>query len=135
MTILVVTLLVDSSLAPAHRSDSGPLNSRFQGMCWSGWRTNVAGLQSILHDSLGQTLMVIKNHAIFGNPTAAGRTRLTKPFGCEISGTTSQAIEEVRRITAWFTSVPIRPLGPDTSYSCIGQPSLRVTAQSCLPAE
>ncbi len=51
-----------------------------------------------LHDSLGQTLLIIKNHAIMAIQRSpeeqAVRHRLD-----EISGTTSQALEEVRRIT------------------------------------
>jgi signal transduction histidine kinase len=51
-----------------------------------------------LHDSLGQSLLVIKNHAILANQSPAEvqgiRGRLE-----EISGVTTLAIEEVRRIT------------------------------------
>ena len=63
-----------------------------------------------LHDSLGQTLMVIKNHAILAiqrPPEEQGlRSRLD-----EISGTTSQAIEEVRRITHGLRPYQLDRLG------------------------
>ncbi len=63
-----------------------------------------------LHDSLGQTLLVIKNHAMLamqGSPEETGlRHRLD-----EISGTTSQAIEEVRRITHGLRPYQLDRLG------------------------
>jgi len=63
-----------------------------------------------LHDSLGQTLLVIKNHAILamqGSPEENGlRHRLD-----EISSTTSQAIEEVRRITHGLRPYQLDRLG------------------------
>jgi signal transduction histidine kinase len=63
-----------------------------------------------LHDSLGQTLMVIKNHAILAidrPPEEPGlRNRLE-----EISGATSQAIEEVRRITHGLRPYQLDRLG------------------------
>lgn len=63
-----------------------------------------------LHDSLGQTLLVIKNHAMLamqGVPEEKGlRHRLN-----EISGTTSQAIEEVRRITHGLRPYQLDRLG------------------------
>jgi signal transduction histidine kinase len=63
-----------------------------------------------LHDSLGQTLLVIKNHAMLAmqsSPEEAGmRHRLD-----EISGTTSQAIEEVRRITHGLRPYQLDRLG------------------------
>ncbi len=63
-----------------------------------------------LHDSLGQTLLVIKNHAMLamqGSPEENGlRHRLD-----EISGTTSQAIEEVRRITHGLRPYQLDRLG------------------------
>jgi signal transduction histidine kinase len=63
-----------------------------------------------LHDSLGQTLMVIKNHAILAiqRPPEADRplSRLD-----EISGATSQAIEEVRRITHGLRPYQLDRLG------------------------
>ena len=63
-----------------------------------------------LHDSLGQTLLVIKNHAMLamqGTPEEKGqRHRLD-----EISGTTSQAIEEVRRITHGLRPYQLDRLG------------------------
>lgn len=51
-----------------------------------------------LHDSLGQTLLLIKNHALFANQAALDTQIITKRLK-EISGTTTQAIDEVRRIT------------------------------------
>jgi signal transduction histidine kinase len=63
-----------------------------------------------LHDSLGQTLLVIKNHAILATQSPADgqgiRNRLE-----EISGTTSQAIEEVRRITHGLRPYQLDRLG------------------------
>jgi signal transduction histidine kinase len=63
-----------------------------------------------LHDSLGQTLMVIKNHAALamqGQPeSAALEQRLT-----EISGATSQAIDEVRQITHGLRPYQLDRLG------------------------
>jgi signal transduction histidine kinase len=63
-----------------------------------------------LHDSLGQTLMVIKNHsalAIQGRlEPPALEQRLT-----EISGATSQAIEEVRQITHGLRPYQLDRLG------------------------
>ncbi len=63
-----------------------------------------------LHDSLGQTLLVIKNHAILAiqrPPEEQGlRHRLD-----EISGATSQAIEEVRRITHGLRPYQLDRLG------------------------
>ena len=50
-----------------------------------------------LHDSLGQTLMVIKNHAILAIQRPPKEQELRSRLD-EISGTTTQAIEEVRRI-------------------------------------
>ena len=51
-----------------------------------------------LHDSLGQTLLVIKNHAILAIQRPPEEQGLRQRLD-EISGATSQAIEEVRRIT------------------------------------
>lgn len=63
-----------------------------------------------LHDSLGQTLLVIKNHAMLamqGSPEEKSlRHRLD-----EISGSTSQAIEEVRRITHGLRPYQLDRLG------------------------
>jgi signal transduction histidine kinase len=63
-----------------------------------------------LHDSLGQTLLVIKNHAILAiqrPPEEQGlRHRLD-----EISGATSQAIDEVRRITHGLRPYQLDRLG------------------------
>jgi signal transduction histidine kinase len=63
-----------------------------------------------LHDSLGQTLMVIKNHAVLaiqGRPEPpALEQQLT-----EISGATSQAIEEVRQITHGLRPYQLDRLG------------------------
>jgi signal transduction histidine kinase len=63
-----------------------------------------------LHDSLGQTLMVIKNHAMLaiqgGSEPPALEERLT-----EISGATSQAIEEVRQITHGLRPYQLDRLG------------------------
>jgi len=51
-----------------------------------------------LHDSLGQTLLVIKNHALLASRSASEEHGVLGRLE-EISGVTSQAIEEVRRIT------------------------------------
>jgi signal transduction histidine kinase len=63
-----------------------------------------------LHDSLGQTLMVIKNHAMLAiqspEESSALEHRLT-----EISGATSQAIEEVRQITHGLRPYQLDRLG------------------------
>ena len=50
-----------------------------------------------LHDSLGQQLLVIKNWAMIGLTITPGETPLHEPLN-EISGTASQAIEEVREV-------------------------------------
>jgi signal transduction histidine kinase len=62
-----------------------------------------------LHDSLGQTLMVIKNHAMLAIQSpeeGALEHRLT-----EISGATSQAIDEVRQITHGLRPYQLDRLG------------------------
>ena len=63
-----------------------------------------------LHDSLGQTLLVIKNNAILATqamPAGEGvRSRID-----EISNTTSQAIEEIRRITHGLRPYQLDRLG------------------------
>jgi signal transduction histidine kinase len=51
-----------------------------------------------LHDSLGQTLLVIKNHAMLAAQSPEERPGVQNRLD-EISTTTSRAIEEVRRIT------------------------------------
>lgn len=63
-----------------------------------------------LHDSLGQVLLAIKNHALMAmqlNPNEQGlKDRLN-----EISGTTSQAIDEVRQITHGLRPYQLDRLG------------------------
>jgi signal transduction histidine kinase len=63
-----------------------------------------------LHDSLGQTLLLIKNHAIFANQ-APSDTQIIKTRLNEISGTTTQAIDEVRRITHGLRPYQLDRLG------------------------
>jgi signal transduction histidine kinase len=63
-----------------------------------------------LHDSLGQTLLVIKNHAIFAMQASPEEKGLRHRLD-EISGTTSQAIEEVRRITHGLRPYQLDRLG------------------------
>jgi signal transduction histidine kinase len=63
-----------------------------------------------LHDSLGQTLMVIKNHAMLAiqgrSDPPALEERLT-----QISGATSQALDEVRQITHGLRPYQLDRLG------------------------
>jgi len=63
-----------------------------------------------LHDSLGQTLMLIKNHAILAIQRPSEETGLRHRLD-EISGVTSQAIEEVRRITHGLRPYQLDRLG------------------------
>jgi signal transduction histidine kinase len=63
-----------------------------------------------LHDSLGQTLMVIKNHALLAMLRPAGEPELKQRLD-EISGATSQAIEEVRQITHGLRPYQLDRLG------------------------
>jgi signal transduction histidine kinase len=63
-----------------------------------------------LHDSLGQTLMVIKNHAILAIQRPPEEERSLSRLD-EISDATSQAIEEVRRITHGLRPYQLDRLG------------------------
>ncbi len=63
-----------------------------------------------LHDSLGQTLLVIKNHAILAIQRPPEEQILRRRLD-EISGATSQAIEEVRRITHGLRPYQLDRLG------------------------
>lgn len=63
-----------------------------------------------LHDSLGQTLMVIKNHAMLAIQGPAAPSALENRL-TEISGATSQAIEEVRQITHGLRPYQLDRLG------------------------
>jgi len=63
-----------------------------------------------LHDSLGQTLMLIKNHAILAIQRPSEESGLRYRLD-EISGVTSQAIEEVRRITHGLRPYQLDRLG------------------------
>jgi signal transduction histidine kinase len=63
-----------------------------------------------LHDSLGQTLLVIKNHAILAIQRPLEEEGLRHRLD-EISGVTSQAIEEVRRITHGLRPYQLDRLG------------------------
>lgn len=63
-----------------------------------------------LHDSLGQSLLVIKNHAILASQPPAEEAGVQSRLN-EISGTTSQAIEEVRRITHGLRPYQLDRLG------------------------
>jgi signal transduction histidine kinase len=63
-----------------------------------------------LHDSLGQTLLVIKNHALLATQSLCAGEEMRNRLE-EISGTTSQAIEEVRRITRGLRPYQLDRLG------------------------
>ena len=63
-----------------------------------------------LHDSLGQTLMVIKNYAIMAIQRPPDGEGLRHDLD-EISGATSQAIDEVRRITHGLRPYQLDRLG------------------------
>jgi len=63
-----------------------------------------------LHDSLGQTLLVIKNHAMLAMQGSLEEKDLRHRLD-EISGTTSQAIDEVRRITHGLRPYQLDRLG------------------------
>jgi signal transduction histidine kinase len=63
-----------------------------------------------LHDSLGQTLLVIKNHAMLAIQRSPDGAALHQRLD-EISGSTSQAIEEVRRITHGLRPYQLDRLG------------------------
>lgn len=63
-----------------------------------------------LHDSLGQSLLVIKNYAALANQSSA-ESPGAKNHLSEISDTTSQAIEEVRRITRGLRPYQLDRLG------------------------
>jgi signal transduction histidine kinase len=63
-----------------------------------------------LHDSLGQTLLVIKNHAILAIQRRPEEQALRHRLD-EISGATSQAIDEVRRITHGLRPYQLDRLG------------------------
>lgn len=63
-----------------------------------------------LHDSLGQTLLVIKNHAMLAIQRSPEGAAIHQRLD-EISGSTSQAIEEVRRITHGLRPYQLDRLG------------------------
>ena len=63
-----------------------------------------------LHDSLGQVLLVIKNHALLAMQRSPDERGLRHRLD-EISGATSQAIEEVRRITHGLRPYQLDRLG------------------------
>lgn len=63
-----------------------------------------------LHDSLGQTLLVIKNHAILAIQRPPEEQMLRSRLD-EISSVTSQAIDEVRRITHGLRPYQLDRLG------------------------
>jgi signal transduction histidine kinase len=63
-----------------------------------------------LHDSLGQNLLVIKNQVCLAMQSGAGEGVLRKRLD-EISGVTSQAIEEVRQITLGLRPYHLDRLG------------------------
>ncbi|MGH9845241.1 MAG: two-component regulator propeller domain-containing protein, partial [Blastocatellia bacterium] len=50
-----------------------------------------------LHDSLGQNLLIIKNHALLGQLAAEAEPRFKEQFG-QIAASASQSVEEVREI-------------------------------------
>lgn len=63
-----------------------------------------------LHDSLGQMLLAIKNHTLLATQSPSEEPGLRSRLD-EISGTTSQAIEEVRRITSGLRPYQLDRLG------------------------
>jgi signal transduction histidine kinase len=63
-----------------------------------------------LHDSLGQMLLVIKNHALLAIQRPPDEEGLRQRLD-EISGATSQAIEEVRQITHGLRPYQLDRLG------------------------
>jgi len=63
-----------------------------------------------LHDSLGQSLLVIKNHALLGIERAPEPDALQQRLN-EISGAASRAIEEVRQITHGLRPYQLDRLG------------------------
>ena len=63
-----------------------------------------------LHDSLGQILLVIKNQTVLAMQRAPDETMLRERLG-EISGATSQALEEVRQITHGLRPYQLNRLG------------------------
>ena len=63
-----------------------------------------------LHDSLGQVLLAIKNHALLAIQRAPDEQGLRQRLD-EISGATSQAIEEVRQITHGLRPYQLDRLG------------------------
>ena len=63
-----------------------------------------------LHDSLGQILLVIKNHALLAIQRPPDEQGLRQRLD-EISGVTSQAIEEVRQITHGLRPYQLDRLG------------------------
>lgn len=74
-----------------------------------------------LHDSLGQALLVIKNHAILAHDPETGGPGIKDRLD-EISGTTSRAIEEVRRITHDLRPYQLDRLGLTQAIrACVNQ--------------
>lgn len=67
-------------------------------------------IASNLHDSLGQTLLFIKHRADLAIQRSTEEEALRKRLN-EISGTTSQAIDEVRRITVGLRPFQLDRLG------------------------
>jgi signal transduction histidine kinase len=63
-----------------------------------------------LHDSLGQTLLAIKNQTLLAMQRAPDETVLRERLG-DISGATSQALEEVRQITHGLRPYQLDRLG------------------------
>jgi signal transduction histidine kinase len=63
-----------------------------------------------LHDSLGQILLAIKNQTLLAMQRAPDETLLRERLG-EISGATSQALEEVRQITHGLRPYQLDRLG------------------------
>ena len=63
-----------------------------------------------LHDSLGQTLLAIKNQTLLAMQRAPDETLLRERLG-DISGATSQALEEVRQITHGLRPYQLDRLG------------------------
>ncbi len=63
-----------------------------------------------LHDGLGQILIAIKNQAVVARQRAADESGVTQRLD-EISGATSQAIEEVRQITHGLRPYQLDRLG------------------------
>ena len=102
-------LVMGASVAAGGWSGSKPAQLAFSRQVLERLEDERQRIAVNLHDSLGQTLLIIKNHAIMAiqrpPEEQAVRHRLD-----EISGTTSQAIEEVRGYS-WLAAFQLDRLG------------------------